>query len=597
MANRTLIIKKLMKSDLSWFAAYRNQEINRAKQFGLNIDTKFIKKLFPDLISETSINVELCYWHSESKSPLKENCQIRHQGKNWRLTGKIEGNTYSILQPGDYILLFFKIENKKVSVYWELAYKSQKNQDLFNHIDNNFITNYIVENIEEENKIINYLDEINQLICLELKRSNEIEQQVNRTLSSRHILADIMSTVVKLSSKTQIQYIEILKGIVEQFRLLLKDQIKTIDLNHKETWNQVKGKKIGFIDGGVASISSIGSEPIAIRVGEYTVRPGTIGEGRETYNFKAQLVDELYSEDEGVFDDFSDDFSKLLDIARIFTETVAVTKSTEEDNKCDMLFLHGPLVNPAAPYADYPKFSEKILGKFGLNPTKIYNIVSPPNEEDSTHFIAVYYFLLKSIFNCDIPICGVVERNTGSRIFSKTILKQLSDKGFANDADYILNTMKDNKISDAILFSCLLKEGEYISPIKIDKNEIGKSPDKWKSVIKNYPEPLTTYLKVTDTSYPFRIEINKDNGDVHNTISFIYHMARLLPTYAFPVGLDIVDKFAKVPAWMSKQISREQSTQILNAAIASGRTDVIDLVRLYLTGNSRDWLFRPKFDQ
>ncbi|GAB1157864.1 hypothetical protein YWY31_38890 [Paenibacillus illinoisensis] len=598
MSNNVFLVKKLMSSDLGWFAACRTLDITKAKQNGLNIDTKFLLNLYPKIGEETSIPVEVYYWEDGKYVPEKVDNQIRHQGKNWRLVGRIEGEFYSSIKPGDYILLFFNIADDKTRIYWDVASPniSVERAALFEYLEEEVGVNSIVQDSNVKAKILDHLRDINTELYNAITNLEIAKQQVKKAFSSRHVLADIMATVVTLSSKTQIEYIDILERIVERFRYLLRGQILSLDLNHNYEWGTVKGKKIGFIDGGVASISSLGSEPIAIRVGEYTVRPGIVGEERETFNFKAQLVDELYDNENSIFDEFSDNFPKLLDMARIYTEAGAVYKSLKEEDKCDLLFLHGPLVNPAAPYADFPKFTNKALDMFGLNTGDIKEGVEiPPNME--SHFIAVYRYFLQSIFNSETPVCGIVERNSGSRIMSQTLLSQLAARGFASEAGEIANAMRDNRISDSILFSCLLKEGEYIKPIKIDKNELGKSPDRWKDVINKYPEPLTTYLKASETSYPFRVEMNKDNEESERLLSFIYHMARLLPHYAFPVGLDIVDKFAKVPAWMSKQISKEQSAQILNKALASGRSDVVDLVRLYLSGNSRDWLFRPKFDR
>lgn len=598
MSNNFLVLKKLMSSDLGWFAACRTLDITKGKQNGLNIDAKLLINLFPEIGEKTSIPVEIYYWDNGESVPKKVENQIRHQGKNWRLLGKIEGEFYSSIKPGDYILLYFNIADDTTRIYWDFASPNitVERSALFEYLEEEVRVNSIVQDSNVKARILELLKEVNMELHDAITNLEIAKQQVKKAFSSRHVLADIMATVVSLSSRTQVEYINILERIVERFRYLLRGQILSLDLNHKYEWDTVKGKKIGFIDGGVASISSLGSEPIAIRVGEYTVRPGIIGDERETFNFKAQLVDELYDNEDSIFDEFSDNLPKLLDMARIYTEAGSVYKSLKEENKCDLLFLHGPLVNPAAPYADFPGFTQKALDMFGLSSRDIKDGVEIPRNMES-HFIAVYRYLLQLIFNSETPVCGIVERSSGSRIMSQTLLNQLASRGFASEAEDIANAMKENRISDSILFSCLLKEGEYIRPIKIDKNEIGKSPDKWKDVINKYPKPLTTYLKASETSYPFRIEMNKDNEETNKLLSFIYHMARLLPRYAFPVGLDIVDKFAKVPAWMSKQISKEQSAQILNKALASGRSDIVDLVRLYLSGNSRDWLFRPKFDR
>lgn len=599
MSNNILVIKRLMRSDLGWFSACRTTKVTKAKQNGLNIDSKFINEIFKDREVSLKIPVEVICWEKDGNSNTKMNTFIRLQGKNWRLTGKVEGSKFSKLQPGDFILMFFDLDKDIVRINWMVA--SCNNEmgtiDLYTYIKSTIKENSIISDSSMKEAIFDRLKNTNLDFYQWLINSETARAQVKKAFSSRHILADIMSTVATLSSKTQIEYLKILENIVERFRFLLRDKIKSVKINHSSTWKSVKGKKVGFIDGGVASISSLGSEPIAIRVGQYTVRPGVSGEERETFDFKAQLVNELYETDNSIFDDYSDNFSKLLDMARIFTEAGAVYNSINEAKPCDILFLHGPLVNPVAPYADYPNFTDHALEMFGLSDDILKEKINPPPSKEK-HFISSYSYLLNSIFESEIPVCGIVERSTSSRIVSLSLLEDLSKRGFENEAKEIREAMRDNRITDAILFSCLLKEGEYINLQPIDKNSIGKSPDIWKSVIENYQQPLTTYLKVTDTSYPFRIEINRvTKRDENELIQFIFHMARLLPQYAFPVGLDIVDKFAKMPAWMTKQITREQSAQILNTAIMSGNTDVVDLVRLYLSGNTRDWLFRPKTER
>jgi hypothetical protein len=44
--------------------------------------------------------------------------------------------------------------------------------------------------------------------------------------------------------------------------------------------------------------------------------------------------------------------------------------------------------------------------------------------------------------------------------------------------------------------------------------------------------------------------MGKQDDAIQLVMAKVYQYARLLPNYAFPVGLDVVDKFAKVPKWM-----------------------------------------------
>jgi hypothetical protein len=72
-------------------------------------------------------------------------------------------------------------------------------------------------------------------------------------------------------------------------------------------------------------------------------------------------------------------------------------------------------------------------------------------------------------------------------------------------------------------------------------------------------------------------------------------MSRLLPHYSFPVGLDIVDKHAKVPEWMSKQVNVMLQAQLMRKAMETGNPNTIRMARRILSANTRDWLFRPDF--
>ncbi|MCY7754988.1 DNA double-strand break repair nuclease NurA [Bacillus haynesii] len=425
------------------------------------------------------------------------------------------------------------------------------------------------------------------------------KEQVKLAFTSANILPDMLNTIVTLSSKTQKEYIEFLEGLVDRLRSLLNDQIFSLNLNHKDTWKKVNKQKFGFIDGGMASISSLGSEPIAVRVGRYSVIPGKEGETREDFVHKTQLVDELYdlTGNQAIFEEFSDNQVKLRDMARITAEAGTIYKSLVDENDYNYLYLHGPLINPVAPYADYPMFTNKIIDLIGLKHKDIHDLVKIRiPKEIEMHFISIYFYILNYIFHSNTPVLGIIERNSGSKMIISSILERLNFNNDISVKEYKLlkARMTDYRITDAILFACLLREGEYIKPLTVDKNGLHKSPELWKPVIKDFPKPITTYIKVSDNSFPFRVEMYPANKDIELLLSITYHMARLLPEYGFPVGLDIVDKYAKVPLWMSKQASKEQSMNLLRRAISSGRTDVIDLVKLCLTGSNRDWLFRPK---
>jgi len=75
-----------------------------------------------------------------------------------------------------------------------------------------------------------------------------------------------------------------------------------------------------------------------------------------------------------------------------------------------------------------------------------------------------------------------------------------------------------------------------------------------------------------------------------------YLYARLLPGYGFPVGLDIVDKYAKVPAWLTgaygKLIRYHLGVSLQKGEISDAEMRRILVQAIYMT--QRDWLFRPQ---
>src|SRR5262249_62124860 len=115
-------------------------------------------------------------------------------------------------------------------------------------------------------------------------------------------------------------------------------------------WPEQKGKAIAFIDGGVANIDLPSAAPLGIRVGSYIVRPGDETENRERFNIELSLVDDLFSPEGEVYDDDFVDTAKLRDAARMASETAAAYRLSRSDSPPDVILLHGPLVNPVAPY-------------------------------------------------------------------------------------------------------------------------------------------------------------------------------------------------------------------------------------------------------
>lgn len=69
-----------------------------------------------------------------------------------------------------------------------------------------------------------------------------------------------------------------------------------------------------------------------------------------------------------------------------------------------------------------------------------------------------------------------------------------------------------------------------------------------------------------------------------------------MPQYGFPVGLDIVDKYAHVPAWLtnaySKLIKHHLGVSLQRGEINDQEMRRILVQAIYMS--HRDWIFRPQ---
>jgi hypothetical protein len=150
------------------------------------------------------------------------------------------------------------------------------------------------------------------------------------------------------------------------------------------------------------------------------------------------------------------------------------------------------------------------------------------------------------------------------------------------------------RITDSLLFRCVLEPEEALAPIAIDRNDMRRAPKAWADVIVNYPKPLVSYVQPTEWNAPVRIEMfAKDRDRFSQTAALVMHSALLLPQYAFPVGLDIVDKFAHIPNWMSRPVNTHTAVQALKRALDSGDKRLFNALRRMLCGSRREWLLRP----
>jgi NurA domain len=167
--------------------------------------------------------------------------------------------------------------------------------------------------------------------------------------------------------------------------------------------------------------------------------------------------------------------------------------------------------------------------------------------------------------------------------------------------------------TDTLLLAMLLKPGQASEPWSVDKfgglrrgratlpgesfsTDFDWSPLKPPSPL-GFPPVRACYVHVNETTEPVRVEVFEDLGEeqILEAARRVYLYSRLLPGYGFPVGLDIADKHAHIPAWLTeaygKLIRHHLGVSLQRGEISDAEMRRILVQAIYVT--HRDWLFRP----
>jgi hypothetical protein len=421
-----------------------------------------------------------------------------------------------------------------------------------------------------------------------------IRRRIEARIGQGEFLAGLLHVAARDSATVQGDFVTRLSNIAAGTRELLErnGMICRLSYRPKTYWPEVRGKSFAFVDGGVAAIDLPSAAPIGIRIGSYVVRPGDETDTRERFNIELSLVDDLFSDNGELYDDDFQDIAKLRDAARMTAETAVGYRLATESQPPDLIVLHGPLVNPVSPYglAGFPSF--------GLDASRtFFDDKQFCGSDQDRQFVALYLDLLKKLRSTGVPVVGTVERSIGrDPVVLRRIVDKLQDSGKLkkDEAKAVLDEAIAYGLNDATLFDVILEEGEYIKPLPVMRQgPENKWPEEWKRWIREYPKALTTYLKPSDLVTPFRVEAFEDIRDFDWTLDLILHTSRLLPSYGFPVGLDIVDRFVKVPSWMSRGVKGQHQVVLLKKALASGDPRALTFAKRVLAAKGRDWLFRP----
>jgi hypothetical protein len=416
-------------------------------------------------------------------------------------------------------------------------------------------------------------------------------------------------------------------------------------------WSALRGEAVAFVDGGFGQVSLAGQGPIVLRVGTYAVRTGERDLGaREHFGYYPVVLGQL----EGG----SKEHPGFAELSLLVAELLSGLSALERWPTLRALLFHGPLVAVMGPYTGYAPFTERDIDLFlryyapdpalgrrlkerflaearqAIYPAMSSRVVGWADRRlfEPLAWTAFLYRQLIAEAKCRAPtpiIAGVVERGRLHE-FTETVLLERVFRGLAHNGhlDYFNRLYGRSDLTtpgalldrlgytDALVLAMLLRPGQLSEPWAMDKyRRLGQEEVSLPGVSGRtrvdygalrpgplgFPAVLGAYVCVSQTTEPLRVEVfaELDGDQMNEAARRTYLYAGLLPGYGFPVGLDIADKYARVPSWLTTAYGKLIRYQ-LGLSLQSGEIDDAEMRRILVQAlymRHRDWLFRPQVSQ
>ena len=445
-------------------------------------------------------------------------------------------------------------------------------------------------------------------------------------------------------------FITALRQTMHYAALGQRDPVLAVGTVTGTEWEPFRNEVITFIDGGVGQVQISSQIPILLRVGSYCVRTGErrLAE-REQFGYYPVILGDL----EGGSKDRKD----FVDIVRITAELLGGLSALERTPDLRVLMFHGPLIYTMWHYMGHTPFTEKdidlFLTHYASDPSlgqqlkddflqeaylELYPGMTERYQEwyddrlfEPLSWIAFLYRKLIATARQRTPvplICGVVERGGNLREFcEQLLLKRVFDNLRRRQQQDYFNQMYGRSdltspkalldrlnYTDSLLLAMLLEVGQYSEPWsmskqydKLNRAEVALPNKPGKDILSfaplqpgspfGFPKITGCYVHISDATEPIRVEVFSELGtQIEEVVKRVYLYSRLLPGYGFPVGLDIADKHAHVPNWLTDAYGKLIRHQ-LGVSLQSGEINDTEMRRIlvqaiYMT--HRDLLFRPE---
>jgi len=431
---------------------------------------------------------------------------------------------------------------------------------------------------------------------------------------SPDIFFQIAEQSLLVAERLRHTYLERTLALADALRRLAKQETEELELLQLPG-DAPEPTSVAFVDGGVGQVNLNVSMPVIVRAGLFRVREGEADlDEREFFAHFPLLLGEL---DGGLKTD-----RDYASVVRMLVEAMALRHvlTAPELEDVRVIMLHGPLVYLADPLfhhtfpaSDYLRIlgsvheAEDCLGEFQewcrncrwANQAKCRE----SRDRDRMPAMCLLAFLLRDgLDRCRDQgrlICGVVERSSG-RSLLRRILRLLieredpavvafldSHRNGAGTQSLVDDLLEVTRFSDSMLLSLVLDPGSCTMPGELTH----RRGDERGGL---FPPVLSTYVKPR-RSRPYRVEFPTWLAPERQLelLNRVYAYADLLPGYAFPLGLDIVDKYTRVPGWMTHAF--ETQIKLEYGRLLGGRRPDLDRIADHLFfGHDRGDKPRPE---
>lgn len=441
----------------------------------------------------------------------------------------------------------------------------------------------------------------------------------NSVMIAKDLQTDYLEETVKLANS----YASIANS--EHFKIQSigpEDELRT---ESEKALIALDGKWISALDGGLGKGMMGSVVPFVARTVTFSVKLGDRSPDREQFDPAYYMANRLTGGALGAGE-------QLLEAVLLIFELQAALK-TLRVKKPHMLIVHGPLVRSlngflAESYYLSPSDLRDVIGTELFNEFEKWfdtlGISTALKVDKRFYSFFCMTFLMRQIVESaeknNSLVCGVVERSDATEITKQAMfadydlfsqehrewIRKVTGNDPASDGidrikliDQFLGNLG---YTDSLLLGSILKPGQYVTWKEVRANR-RQYENKQRGLLIGFihayeelsdivPHTVQTYMRTSVYNQPFKIEVPMStNPEQRETIAkSIFAFSQFLPSYAFPVNLDVVDKLAKVPNWIMNAMMAMVTKEIYEGM--GVREDMINYAQL-LGGKARDWDLRP----